>query len=461
MRRILFALLFLACSVANAQSITIQNPSFETATLPFPGGGAGPYCNLIASTNEATSGTLANWTGASSGVDAAAGAWAPVVGNVNDWTSKWWVGNNIGFVQAYASATVTLSQALTAMLQNNTTYTLSALIGHRASNPRFNYSLQLLAGSTVLASANSLSLASNSFGTDSVTYSAGPNNALAGMPLTVVISTTGINGATTEVDFDNITLTASAPAPVISANGVVTASAFGDFSSVAAGSWIEIYGSNLAGTTRPWAGSDFNGVNAPTTLSGTMVTIGGVNAFIDYISPTQVNAQVPSNILPGTQQMTVITGEGTSANYTITVSSIEPGLLAPSSFIIGGKQYLVALFTDGFTYVLPPGTIAGVPSQRAKPGDTIVLYGVGFGSVMPSIPAGQIVQQSNILATPVQFSFGGVPATASYAGLAPSFVGLYQFNVTVPNVAANDLVPVTFTLGGVSGTQTLYLAVGN
>jgi uncharacterized protein (TIGR03437 family) len=66
-----------------------------------------------------------------------------------------------------------------------------------------------------------------------------------------------------------------------------------------------------------------------------------------------------------------------------------------------------------------------------------------------------------MLATPVLFSFGGVPATASYAGLAPGFVGLYQFNVTVPNVAASDLVPVTFTLGGFSGTQTLYIAVGN
>jgi uncharacterized protein (TIGR03437 family) len=48
-----------------------------------------------------------------------------------------------------------------------------------------------------------------------------------------------------------------------------------------------------------------------------------------------------------------------------------------------------------------------------------------------------------------------------YAGLTPGSVGLYQFNVVVPNVAANDLTPVTFKLGGVAGTQTLYTAIGN
>jgi uncharacterized protein (TIGR03437 family) len=55
--------------------------------------------------------------------------------------------------------------------------------------------------------------------------------------------------------------------------------------------------------------------------------------------------------------------------------------------------------------------------------------------------------------------FGSTPATLNYFGLAPNYVGLYQFNVVVPNISNSDLVPVTFTLGGVSGTQTLYTAV--
>ena len=100
-------------------------------------------------------------------------------------------------------------------------------------------------------------------------------------------------------------------------------------------------------------------------------------------------------------------------------------------------------------------------SQRAQTGQTIVLYGVGFGPVTPSIPADQIVGQSNMLMGSLQVSIGGLPAVVQYSGLAPGFVGLYQFNVVVANVAASDKVPVTFTLGGVAGVQTLYLAVRN
>ena len=49
----------------------------------------------------------------------------------------------------------------------------------------------------------------------------------------------------------------------------------------------------------------------------------------------------------------------------------------------------------------------------------------------------------------------------SYAGFAPGYVGLYQINVVVPNVAASDSVPLTFTLGGVAGPQNLFIAVQN
>jgi len=89
------------------------------------------------------------------------------------------------------------------------------------------------------------------------------------------------------------------------------------------------------------------------------------------------------------------------------------------------------------------------------------LYGVGFGNVTPFTPAGQIVQQTNTLSNPFQVSFGGMAASVTYQGLAPGYVGLYQFNVIVPNVPASDVVPVTFALNGMSGPQTLYTAVQN
>ena len=247
--------------------------------------------------------------------------------------------------------------------------------------------------------------------------------------------------------------------PSITSGGIVSASAFGQFTSIAPGTWIEIYGSNLAADTRSWGGGDFNGVNAPTSLDGTTVTIGGQPAFLDYISPGQVVAQVPSGVPTGQQAVIATTPAGASAPYTIAVNATQAGLLAPSSFSVGGQQYVVALFSDGATYVLPPGAIAGVPSRRARAGDTITLYGIGFGPVTPNIPAGQVVQRSNGLSLPFNLSFGQTQALVTYAGLAPNAVGLYQFNVVVPSVSASDAVPLTFTLGGVSGTQTLYIAV--
>ncbi len=244
--------------------------------------------------------------------------------------------------------------------------------------------------------------------------------------------------------------------------GVISASAYGAFAAVAPSTWMEIYGVNLATViSQNWASADFKGNLAPTTVGGTTVTVGGQSAFIDYVSPGQVNAQVPSNVASGPQPVVVTTAGGSSVAFMITVNIAEPGLLAPPSFRLNAGQYVTALFPNGTTFVLPPGAIPGVESERAAPGDTIVFYGVGFGTVTPDSPAGQIVTQSNKLTSDFQASFAGVPAKVSFAGLTGGFLGLYQFDVVVPDIAASDTVPFTFSLGGNAGTQTLLIAIEN
>ena len=160
----------------------------------------------------------------------------------------------------------------------------------------------------------------------------------------------------------------------------------------APGTWIEIYGANLAFFTRGWAGTDFDGSNAPTSLNEHEGHDRRGGAFVDYISPGQVNALIPSTVATGPQALTVTSQSGTSTPYTLKINPVEPGYLAPSNFKIGGVQYVVAQFADG-TYVLPTGAISGINSRPAKSGDTVVIYGVGFGPVSPNTPAGQIVQR--------------------------------------------------------------------
>lgn len=247
--------------------------------------------------------------------------------------------------------------------------------------------------------------------------------------------------------------------PTIS--NVISAGAFGAFNTFSPGSWIEIYGNNFAAGTQQWASGDFVGGIAPTFLSGLKVTIGGRDAFVNYISPTQVNVQVPNGVGTGPQNVVVSNHAGASNAFSVNVVAQRPGFLAPSSFTVGGNQHIVALFPDG-TYVLPPGAIAGVNSRRARPGDTIILYGVAFGTTNPNIAPGLIANTAAALTSPVTVTFNGTPATVSFQGLAPGFVGLYQFNVVVPQVGASDSITLGFTQGGAPLSQTdLRIAVGN
>jgi uncharacterized protein (TIGR03437 family) len=224
---------------------------------------------------------------------------------------------------------------------------------------------------------------------------------------------------------------------------------------------MEIYGENLAAVSREWTVQDFIGNVAPTSLHGTSVSIGGKAAFVAYVSPNQINAQVPYTVATGLKQVRVATAAGTSSQYTVRVNGVQAGLCAPSSLKLGERQYVVALATDGKTLVLPDPGVPGIESKAARPGDTITLYGVGFGPVTPHVGDGERAGEGNRLARQFSIVFGETPATVLYAGLAPGSLGLYQFNVVVPAIPDNDAVRVKVTVDGVVGQQVVYTAVRN
>ncbi len=152
-------------------------------------------------------------------------------------------------------------------------------------------------------------------------------------------------------------------------------------------------------------------------MSGTKVTIGGQDAVLSYISPGQVNAQAPANVATGQRPITVTTAVGTSPSYMVTVNARQPGLFAHPSFTIGGKQHIGAVFAnDGNTFVMPTGAVAGITSRPAKPGETILLFGIGFGAVTPGAWAGEIAQQQSALVEPVTMYVSQSRATLGLRG---------------------------------------------
>jgi uncharacterized protein (TIGR03437 family) len=251
------------------------------------------------------------------------------------------------------------------------------------------------------------------------------------------------------------------PAPSIrTSEGVINASGYGGATSIAPGTWMEIYGVNLATTqSQVWASSNFNNNTAPESLATTSVTVGGQPSYIYYVGPGQINAQVPTGIATGNQPVVVTTAGGISQSYPVNVNAVQPGILAIPVFIHDGQQYAVSVFSNTLTFDFPVA-IAGSQTAQAKPGDYLTFYGIGFGQVTPNIVAGQVVTQANNLSG-VTVSIGGVRATVSYAGEVASDVGLYQINVVVPNIPANVAAPVVVSLNGTPVAQTLVIAVTN
>ncbi len=261
-------------------------------------------------------------------------------------------------------------------------------------------------------------------------------------------------------DISFILATPSGP-PVIEAGGLVSAGAVGGSTSIAAGSWIEIYGTNQGTSTVGWTAADFNNGVGPTLLGGVRVSVGGQAAFVDYVSSGQVNALLPSNTLTGPMPVSVTNSNGTSDPYYVYVNQIQPSLLAPAQFNIGGLQYVAALSSDGQTFALPAGSVFGVTSAPARPGQTVVMYGIGFGPVSDGVTAGTIATRQDSLTTPLEVMFGSTRAQITYAGLVSMSTGLYQINVVVPQIPSSNAVPITLNLGTATGSQKLYIAVQN
>jgi uncharacterized protein (TIGR03437 family) len=239
--------------------------------------------------------------------------------------------------------------------------------------------------------------------------------------------------------------------PTIASAGVVNGASFQ--TGIVPNSWITIQGTNLySGSADTWANAIVNG-NLPTKLDGVSVSVGGQAAYIYYVSSTQINAIAP-NIGTGSMPVTVTNSTGTSSAVTAVSQTVQP------AFFLWPGSYAVATHTD-FSLAVKNGAFSGTTTIPAKAGETIILWGTGFGATTPAFPVGIETPASTYLSNTVTVTIGGVPASVyqNAAALAPGFASLYQLAVTVPASLASGDYPVVASIGGAQSPSTTMITV--
>jgi uncharacterized protein (TIGR03437 family) len=250
----------------------------------------------------------------------------------------------------------------------------------------------------------------------------------------------------------NLTVTSSAP------NVEAVATVFLGNAGFSSNTYLTLYGSNLATTTRDWS-TAFSSSNAPTTLDGVSVTVNNIPAFIQYVSPGQININTPDDTATGPVVIQVRSASGNSSAFSAARTRLSPSMLSAPQFNANGKNYVVAQTPDFSTFIGPPNLIQGVGFSAAKPGSTVIIFAIGCGPTTPATPAGVLAAQNSPLALPFQVNIGGVAATVPFAGLLAGTVGLYQLNVVVPAVPAGDQT-IELIVDSVPNAQSLTLRVG-
>jgi uncharacterized protein (TIGR03437 family) len=208
---------------------------------------------------------------------------------------------------------------------------------------------------------------------------------------------------------------------------------------VAPGSLISIIGSNLAD------GTDLAGTTwLPRSLAGATLWINNVPAPLEFVSPSQINAQVPFETPMGPASAVLqLTGmPPVSTEFSIALAS--PGIFT------NGRNQASARNADG-SY--------NTPDNPASVGSRVSVYLTGLGIVAPAVPDGEPASTDVAVRAvyPVNATIGEHEASVSFAGLSPQSVGVYQVDLVVP-MTGDGLYPLVVTVNGV-GSNTAWISI--
>ncbi|HEX5227362.1 MAG TPA: protease pro-enzyme activation domain-containing protein [Bryobacteraceae bacterium] len=193
------------------------------------------------------------------------------------------------------------------------------------------------------------------------------------------------------------------------------------------GMLLSVYGSGLApaGVAQP-TGT----IPLPLNSHGITATVNGLTAPLYYISPGQLNIQVPYEVASGTAVLGV-NNNGQVASFPFKMTAAGPGV-----------------FTDA------KGAL--VPNASGAAGATLVAFITGAGNLNQMIPTGFTPFADTPIADlpktllPVKVTVGGKPAAVQFAGMSSGLVGVVQINFVLPSGLAAGSQNVVISVGGVA-----------
>jgi beta-glucosidase len=230
--------------------------------------------------------------------------------------------------------------------------------------------------------------------------------------------------------------------PVITPGRVVNAASY--LGAISPGSLTTVYGNNLAEGEHSPLNADGS---FPTSAAGVTVSVNGVNAPLIYVSPKQINFQVPWETAPGLAVPVKVTWNGVDSN-------VEPVTITPVS-----PSFFLSASVDGVAWVtgnVADGCATPLTECSVKAGSIYQLWANGLGPKTSPL-------QNGVAAPPValpvsggygscQLTIGGQPAQVSYCGAAPTLI-IDQINFTYPAgvTATAPYVAATLTINGATG----------
>ncbi len=208
---------------------------------------------------------------------------------------------------------------------------------------------------------------------------------------------------------------------------------------------------------QPFQPAQATNLPLPTTLDGVILLIGD-RAPLLAVTPTQINFQVPWDLVPGASSglFTLVTpAQSFPSPWAIDVTQFSPGIFTMNGQGTGQGAIVIA---NSSTIAAPADSFSG--SQPAAPAEYVSIFCTGLGPV-----TNQPANGAPALSSPLSFTIsaptvtiGGTPATVEFSGLAPGLVGVDQLNVQVPVAAPSGAkVPVVVQTadGSVSNTVTM------